>query len=265
MFVMHGKLRSSELSLIFGLGGFMSKVFLYSFLLITFGVGCFAAGWYLHPFVQGTKPLPVLGQVPDYKLTDQLGRRVSSTSFKGKVRVVTFLFPYCTSYCPLIAHNFVSLERVLKTSGIADRVQLVAFDVDPENTGPLQMRKFQEQYGWDPEDTHWEFLTGTPDEIRRIVAGVYHVYYKKVSDESEDEEVAKQKREGTYVPQPVVRNSLADEASVDYDIVHNDALAIVDTEGRIRKYFADADRVSDEQIMDVITRLLPPGSKSASP
>ncbi len=237
--------------------------FFFSIIILT-AVGCFVAGWYSHPDLQNKESLPVLGHAPEYTLINQLGHKVSSTSFNGKVRVVTFLFPYCNGYCPLIAHNFVSLERVLKSSGIADRVQLIAFNVDPENAGPAQMKTFQMQYGWNPEDSHWEYLTGSPEEIRHIVTDVYHIYYKKVSNASEDQEIAKEKREGTYIPEPIVSNKLADEAGVNYDIVHNDALAIVDTNGNIRKYFEDADRVSDQQIMDVLYQLLPSGSKGTA-
>ena len=230
--------------------------------LILVGLGCFAAGWRLRPDFQSKERLPILGTVPNYTLTDQLGQRVSSTSFAGKVRVVTFLFPYCTGYCPLIAHNFGSLARELKTAGIYDHVQLVAFDVDPGNTGPEQLRTFQKQYGWNPEDIHWEYLTGKPEEIRRIVQDSYHIYYQKVSTDAENREAEKEKKAGTYIPQPVVSNKLADEANVDYDIVHNDSMVIVDTKGRIRKYFQEADRISNEQIVNIINQLLPPGGKS---
>ncbi len=221
----------------------------FPFLLL---VGGFSAGWLLHSTPARLKPdpLPVLGQVPDYTLTNQLGQAVSSASFRGKVRVVTFLFTYCRGYCPLIAHNFMTLERLLKISGMDDQVQLVAFNVDPANTGPAQMKAFQRQYGWDPNNLRWQFLTGSASEIHHIVTDAYHVYYKKVVDDDEDPA-------GTDpIPEPVVANKLADEAGVDYDIIHNDLLAIVDSQGRIRKTFSDADRVSDEQILDVINQLL---------
>ena len=226
------------------------------FILILFLAGGFAAGWLFHPNSPPREPapLPVLGQAPDYTLTNQLGQVVSSTSFRGKVQVVTFLFTYCRGYCPLIAHNFMTLERLLKVSGMADEVQLVAFNVDPQNTGPTEMKAFQEQYGWKPDNYRWEFLTGSSNDIYHVVTDGYHVYYKKVVD---DDDADSNAREGDSIPEPVVANKLADKAGVDYDIVHNDVLAIVDTQGRIRKIFSDADRVSDEQIMAVIERLLP--------
>jgi len=222
----------------------------------------FAAGRSRHPVSPTQAPLPVLGQVPDYTLTNQLGQATSSTSFHGKVRVVTFLFTYCRGYCPLIAHNLLTLESVLRTAGMADRVQLVAFNVDPAETGPAQMRAFQKQYGWDPSNLHWQFLTGSPEEIRHIVTGAYYVFFKKVGDDDGQEEARGRGTDEDSVPEPVVVNKLADEAHVDYDIMHNDMLAVVDTDGRIRKMFDEADRVSDQELMDVIEQLLPTSERS---
>ncbi|HKI44342.1 MAG TPA: SCO family protein [Balneolales bacterium] len=235
----------------------MRRVSLYISILILIACVGFFAGWHLRPRANKKDSLQVLGKIPDYTLTNQLGQQVSSKSFHGKVRVVTFLFPYCQGYCPLIAHNFVSLEQNLKASKMADKVQLVAFNVDPDSTGPKQMKAFQQQYGWNPTDTHWQYLTGKPGEIHHIVTGSYYIDYQRVSEASEDQEIEKEKKAGTYVPDPVVANKLADEAQPNYDIVHNDALAIVDTTGHIRKIFEDADRVSNQQIMDVIYKLLP--------
>ncbi len=233
----------------------MYKMLPYLGLLMLLLAGGFAAGWFLHPSTQKIDPLPVLGQVPDYTLTNQLGQRVSSTSFHGKVRVVTFLFTYCRGYCPLIAHSFMTLEQVIKAAGMEDQVQLVAFNVDPEKTGPAEMRAFQLQYGWKPDNQRWEFLTGSSQEIHHIVTDAYHVYYQKVMDN--DEESDNDNLDDDSIPEPVVANQLADKAGVGYDIIHNDLLAIVDTQGRIRKFFDNAERVSDEQIMDIIYRLLP--------
>lgn len=231
----------------------MRRIIPYLLMSIVLVGGSFFAGWYMHPDVPFAEPLPVLGQVPDYTLTNQLEQVVTSDTFKGKVRVVTFLFTYCRGYCPLIAHNFMTLERLLETAGLADQVQLIAFNVDPENTGPAQMKAFQQQYGWNPENHRWEFLTGSSKEIRHIVTDGYFVYYTKVSEE---DEAGDGPEEGS-IPEPVVENKIADDAGADYDIVHNDVLAIVDTDGRIRKVFQDADRVTDEQILEVIHQLLP--------
>jgi len=57
--------------------------------------------------------LPVLAAAPSYTMTNQLGEAVSSSGFAGKIQVVSFLFPYCTTMCPLIAAH--------RTAGAAPR------------------------------------------------------------------------------------------------------------------------------------------------
>ena len=197
--------------------------------LILAGVG----GWLLgRAQSHNAAAPPMLFAAPSYHdLTNQQGQKVSSASFRGKVRVVTFLFPYCTTFCPIIAAHLVGFEHMLASSGLGKRVQVVAFDVDPAGTGPKQMRAFLKEYGWNPQDLHWQYLTGTPKQIRRIVTGGYHVAYKKVADsDSGNSNQDPAALVGGDTPQPIVVNPLADKANVNYDITHENVLMLVGPE-----------------------------------
>jgi protein SCO1 len=197
--------------------------------------------------------LPVLAAAPSYAMTNQLGQAVSSSSFAGKVQLVTFLFPYCTTMCPLIAAHLANLETLgLRPAGIADQVAIVSFDIDPANTGPKQMRAFMRQYGWNPQDTHWQYLVAAPAEMRRVVSGGFSVWYKRVSLSAEDEG----ETGASGMVQPEVVNKLAEQSHADYDIVHNDVLAIVDRQGRIRKVYDDADSVGWPDLLAVVQSLV---------
>ena len=44
---------------------------------------------------------------------------------------------------------------------------------------------------------------------------------------------------GTFTPQPTAPNALADSAGVNYDVVHNEVVEIVDSHGVIRTILAD--------------------------
>lgn len=198
----------------------------------------------------------VIGKVPSYTLTNQLGQKVSSRKFKGKIRVVSFLFPYCREYCPLIALNMVHFEQLLKNAHLTNRVQLISYDVDPSHTGPSQMRAFMKEYGWNPKNLDWQYLTGKPSEIKKIVRNSYYVSYQLVSEAKEDSLVNREKKEGTYIPSPQVQNKLADKVNPDYDVAHNDAIAIVDTKGRIRKIINGADHFSNQQLLNIVDNLL---------
>lgn len=216
---------------------------------------CLALGGYVLGRVQGGRrraALPVLGQAPTYALTNQLGQRVHSSQFEGKVRVVTFMFPYCTTLCPLIAAhvtNFLRME-VMPTE-LADKVQVVSFNVDPQHSGTAQMRAFLKQYGWDPKDLHWQFLTGSAKEVRHVVSDGFHVAYATVT------EAEQTPMPGAIVPvQPEVENPLAEKAHVNYDVVHNDVIELVDPQGRIRKIYTHADTVAPEKLASAVRSLL---------
>lgn len=194
--------------------------------------------------------LPVLGRAPEYQLTNQLGETVLSSSLRGKIELVTFLFPYCTTLCPLITAHLVNLENLgLRPNGIEDKVEIVSFDVDPAHTGPTEMRAFLRQYGWNPEDPHWQYLTGSPTDLRRVIQNGFKVWYKRVSLASE------RGGAGAYQVQPEVENKLAEKAHTNYDIVHNDVLEVVDRQGRIRKIYDDADTVSWRELLTTVESL----------
>src|SRR5438067_13499228 len=72
--------------------------------------------------LQGTD----LGGVPapDFRLTDQYGKSVSLSQFKGKPVVVTFLYTHCPDQCPLTAEK---LHAVMQSLGSdAQRVGVLA-------------------------------------------------------------------------------------------------------------------------------------------
>ena len=212
--------------------------------------GSALGAWYLtqsssHLNVVAGRLLPVYGRAPAYILTDQLGRRVSSSNFTGKVQVVTFLFPYSTEYCPLIAQWLVRTEKILARDGLADRVQLVSFNVDPAHADPPVLSAFMRQYGWKPEDTRWEYLTGAPGTIRRIVTGGYHIGYQQVGSKAGIHDAAG----------PHAYNPLARRAQPDYDVEHNDDVVLVDSDGRIRAVISSAYKITPRQIVSMVRKL----------
>jgi protein SCO1 len=215
----------------------------------------FVAGVFVERARSGPPPLADLGPAPHYTLTNQLGQKISSNRFAGKVQVVTFLFPYCTTYCPLIAAHLMGFERllVLAQTGLQNKVEIVSFNIAPDAAGPKQMREFLHQYGWDPKDPHWQYLTGSKAQIRHIVTGGYHVAFRRVANGADAGSGPAQ------TPQLAVSNPLAAKVKPGFDISHNDAIEIVDTKGRIRKIYDDADVVPNQQLWKDVSRLLKSG------
>ena len=210
----------------------------------------FVAGVFVERARSGPPSLADLGPAPAYTLTNQMGQKVSSKRFAGKVQVVTFLFPYCTTYCPLIAAHLMGFERlmVLAQTGLQDKVEIVSFNIAPDTAGPKEMREFLHQYGWDPKNPHWQYLTGSRAQIRHVVTDGFHVAYRRITGSDSGTGPAQ-------TPQLAVSNPLAAKVKPGFDISHNDAIEIVDAKGRIRKIYDDADVVPNEQLWKDVARL----------
>jgi cytochrome oxidase Cu insertion factor (SCO1/SenC/PrrC family) len=112
---------------------------------------------------------------PNFTLTGQDGREVSLASLRGKVVLLTFLDPVCTTDCPIIAAEMRAADTILgsKESG----AELVAVVANPTYTSLAYTRAFdvQEELNTVP---NWLFLTGTVNQL----AAVWHHYGIEVED-----------------------------------------------------------------------------------
>jgi cytochrome oxidase Cu insertion factor (SCO1/SenC/PrrC family) len=105
-----------------------------------------------------------------FTLTDQYGRPVSLASLHGKVVLLTFLDPVCTSDCPLIAQEFRQADQVL--GGRASQVELVAIVANPLYRSIAYTQAFdrQELLSGLP---NWLYLTGSLSQLSHAWKGYY--------------------------------------------------------------------------------------------
>jgi cytochrome oxidase Cu insertion factor (SCO1/SenC/PrrC family) len=108
---------------------------------------------------------PLDFRAPAFQLTDQAGQQVSLASLRGKVVLLTFLDPVCTSDCPLIAQEFRQANRLLGAS--ARHVELVAVVANPiyRQLAFTQAFDRQENLAGLP---NWRYLTGTLPQLKQV-------------------------------------------------------------------------------------------------
>ena len=106
---------------------------------------------------------PLTGAAPGFTLTDQFGRRVSLRSFRGKVVVVSFNDPECTTICPLTTTALLHAKKLL--GPVADRVQLLGVGANPDATQVKWVRAYSRVHGMMDK---WRFLTGSLPEMKRV-------------------------------------------------------------------------------------------------
>ena len=100
-----------------------------------------------------------------FQLTDQHGRTVSLASLRGKVVLLTFLDPVCTSDCPLIAQEFRAAGQLL---GASDRqVELVAVVANPVYHQVAYTQAFDRQEHL-TQTPNWLYLTGSVPQLQQV-------------------------------------------------------------------------------------------------
>ena len=108
---------------------------------------------------------PVNFRAPDFILTDQHGRTVTLASLRGKVVLLTFLDPVCTSDCPLMGQEFRQAGQLLAAD--SRHVELVAINYNPLYTQVAYLRAFDRQEGLDTLP-NWLYLTGRGAQLDQV-------------------------------------------------------------------------------------------------
>lgn len=168
-------------------------------------------------------PLPELGQVQQFALTDQDGKATALASFAGKPWVAAFMFTRCPSICPRITQAMKGLQAQANQKKLP--VHWVSFSVDPSNDTPTVLREYMQKQG--VAGSNWSFLTGDIDVIKRTA-----------------EDSFKQALEGQADPQ-----------KADFGITHGSHLVLVDGKGAIRGFYRSSDDVELAKLLTDLGQL----------
>ncbi len=100
-------------------------------------------------------PLPVLGEVPEFALTDTSGKNFTLANLKGSVWVADFIFTTCGSICPVMTRHMSAVYQAYNNN---PKTQFVSISVNPEYDTPEVFAKYAARYKADTRK--WHFLTG---------------------------------------------------------------------------------------------------------
>lgn len=116
--------------------------------------------------------IPSEGQpVPDFVFTNQDGRRIHLSQYRGKAVLLTFIYTRCPlpDYCPRMTHNFAEIEKALKQDPAAyDRTHLLSISFDPEFDTPRVLRQHALAVASIPANElfrHWEFAAPNAKDL----------------------------------------------------------------------------------------------------
>jgi len=109
------------------------------------------------------QPLPVIGQIADFTLTNQNGRAVSLADLRGEVWVADIIFTRCAGPCPKMTKQMKELQDALPAGS---KARLVTLTTDADFDTPPVLRAYGERFGADTN--RWTFLTGDKHEIAKL-------------------------------------------------------------------------------------------------
>jgi protein SCO1/2 len=135
------------------------------------------------------RTLPHEGDVvPDFTLTNQDGKKVSLKQYRGKALLLTFIYTRCPlpDYCPLMSSNFAQIDKALQQEpALLAKTHLLSISFDWQHDTPAVLRSYgaayTEKYS-DEKFEHWEFASGSADEVNTI-AKFFGLQYETKSDQ----------------------------------------------------------------------------------
>lgn len=132
-------------------------------------------------------------EVPDFGLVNQDGQRIRLSQYRGRALALTFVYTRCPlpDQCTLMSDNFAAIDQELrKQPAVYDKTHLLTISFDPDYDTPKVLRSYGASHTGrysDENFQHWEFATGTKDEVKGIAQFFGLRYYQDT--ESGDEQV----------------------------------------------------------------------------
>jgi protein SCO1/2 len=174
--------------------------------------------------IRVVEPVQTGQPLPTYSLTNQFGKTITTTQYKGQALAITFLFTRCPfpTFCPRLANDFQETQQ--KLLGLANgptNWQLLTISFDPDFDQPAVLKAYAEAHHYEP--AHWTFATAELDRITAI-GDLFGLAFWRDSTGS---------------------------------ITHNMRTAVIDAHGNLQRVFEGKDWTSAELVAEVVKAARP--------
>lgn len=163
-------------------------------------------------------------EVPDFTLTNQVGKAVSRADLRSQIWIADLIFTRCPGPCAQMTRQMGDLQSALPATA---PVKLVSLTTDPEFDTPQVLARYGERFG--AKSDRWWFLTGTKQQIAQLaVEGLKFTALDKDPSERSGE------------------NDL---------FIHSTILVLVDQHGRLRGAFDSLQPGARDQLLKAVEKL----------
>jgi len=150
-----------------------------------------------------SEPMPVIGLLKEFNLTNQNNEAVTLNSLRGKVWIADVIFTRCPGPCTKMSGVMAKLQSSLRAE---DSVGLVSLTSDPEYDTPARLKAYASNF--DADARRWWLLTGARRQIRELEVNDFKFV--------------------------VVEKRPADRQIPDDLFIHSTSFMLVDRQGRLR-------------------------------
>ena len=177
------------------------------------------------PVPVNEKFAPIGKEVPDFRLTNQDGKKFSFKDYRGKALAVTFIYRECPlpEACIKMSRFFSDMaNRVAADPAGKEKVRLLSISFDPERDTPEKLKQYGLGYlGKDAKDdfTVWQLAVG-PDKDVRAIADFFGLRYE--TDEQ-------------------------DKTQINHSLV----TAVIGPDGKVRRMFTGTDWTTDQILAEL--------------
>ena len=165
--------------------------------------------------------LKVGDMVPDYTYTNELGKVVKLSEFRGNAVALTFIFTRCPfpTFCPRMTDHFKAVQKTLLADAAAPKNwKLLSVSFDPTFDTPGTLRAYGKSKGYDPE--RWSLVSGDMTQIASL-AQHFGLYFARNAN-------------------PAGQN-------------HNLRTVVMDPSGKVQSIFIGNDWTPEELVQEMVT------------
>ena len=127
-----------------------------------------ALGFLLYSCARQTSALPVLFDVPQFRLIAQDGQPFDSRTLEGKIWVADFIYTTCPGPCPRMTSQMREVQDAVEKM---HDVEFLSFTVDPARDTPGVLAGYARAHH--AEAGRWYFLTGPQNALQTLDRDVF--------------------------------------------------------------------------------------------
>ena len=146
--------------------------------------------------------------IADFSLTNQNGKTITQSDYKGKIYIADFFFTTCPTICPIMTKNMAEIQQQIIDD---EDVLLLSHSVTPVIDSVAQLKKYALEKG--VIDAKWNLVTGDKKQIYQLARKSYLAV-------------------------------LNDGDGGPFDMIHTENFILVDKERRIRGFY-DGTKIED--------------------